>query len=37
MQDMAAARDRAVVDGAEKQRMLIRFQRTSFFEVLAAR
>ncbi len=37
MQEMAAARYRAVVDGPEKQRLLIRFQRAAFFEVLAAR
>jgi len=37
MQEMAAARYRAAVDGPEEQRVLIRFQRASLFEVLAAR
>jgi len=37
MLKMAAAKYLAVVDGPEKQRMLIRFQRAWFFEVLAAR
>nr|QFX76350.1 hypothetical protein [Pseudomonas monteilii] len=37
MQEMAAAKHLAVIDGPEKQRMLVRFQRTSFFDVLAAR